>query len=364
MIPRLASFGLPSLGHRVAAALAAVGLAAGVATPAVAVPEVPATGSVAGEARSGEVLDWTGMGPHVAPTDNVVASMAAQAKYTNPSPINTNVECTPAPGENPVIFIHGMSANFYQTYASFAPYIAAQGKCVYGMNYGAFNGAEGTEGSSLAGSIPGADALAPLDSSLAEVTEQIERVKKNTGATEVDLVGYSEGGTLAAAYTKNVGGKGVGTVVTLAGVLRGTSMLGLSTVVNGLNNAGSSVDSVIDKVVGPGARDLLEHSEFMVGLREGGIEVPGVRYVAISTLFDEAATPLSHSQFSGGDHRNIVLQEGCVQDRSDHLGITFSPRAYALTANALGRNVEVPCTAMAGPLPVGASAVGSTQLSS
>ncbi|WPF66997.1 esterase/lipase family protein [Corynebacterium sp. 22KM0430] len=263
-----------------------------------------------------------------------------------------------------MIFIHGMSANFYQTYASFAPYIAAQGKCVYGMNYGAFNGSEGTEGSSLAGSIPGAGALAPMSSSLEVVTEQIERVKKNTGAAEVDLVGYSEGGSLAAAYTKNVGGQGVGTVVTLAGVLRGTSMLGLSTVATGLNNAGSSVDPAIDAIMGPGARDLLEHSDFMVNLREGGIEVPGVRYVAISTLFDEAATPLSHTQFSGGDYRNILLQEGCVQDRSDHLGITFSPRAYALTANALGRNVEVPCTAMAGPIPVSAPSAGSSPLSS
>lgn len=359
MTSRFTSLGLSSIGHRMMSAVAAVSLVAGAglgAAPAGADPApVPET-----TAPTGEVEAWTGMGPHVAPVDNIVASMATQAKYTNPSPINTNVQCTPAPGENPVIFIHGMSANFYQSFASFAPYLAAQGKCVYGMNYGAFNGGEGTEGSSLAGSVPGAGALAPMASSLVEVTEQIERVKKNTGAAEVDLVGYSEGGSLAVAYTKNAGGQGVGTVVTLAGVLRGTSMLGLSTLATGLDNAGSSPHPAIDKIMGPGADDLLEHSDFMVNLREGGLEVPGVRYVAISTLFDEASTPLSHSQFSGGDHQNIVLQEGCVQDRSDHLGITFSPRAYALTAHALGRDVEVPCTAMAGPIPV----PGPGQLSS
>lgn len=343
-----------SLGRRVLASAAALGLVAGLAAPTVMADEPTA---------KGEVLAWTGMGEHVEPTDNIVSSMATQAKYTNPSPINTNVACTPAPGENPVIFIHGMAANFYQSFASFAPYMVDQGKCVYGMNYGAFNGDEGTEGSSLVGSVPGAAALAPMESCLAQVSEQIERVKQNTGAAEVDLVGYSEGGSLAVAYAKQVQGQGVGTIVTLAGVLRGTSMLGLSNAANGLENAGSSVNPAVGKIMGPGAADLLEHSDFMVKLREGGLEVPGVRYVAISTLFDEAATPLSNTQFSSGDHQNIVLQEGCVQDRSDHLGITFSPRAYALTANALGRQVEAPCVGMAGPFPT-SSSVGSTVLSS
>lgn len=108
------------MGRRIAAAVAAVGLAAGAGVDGVAVapataapsaiasnqPVVPAgeSGSVSGnrdEAQPGEVLAWTGMGPHVAPVDNIVASMATQARYTNPSPMNTNVECTPAPGKIP-----------------------------------------------------------------------------------------------------------------------------------------------------------------------------------------------------------------------------------------------------------------------
>ncbi|MEW4990174.1 hypothetical protein [Corynebacterium sp. 045007] len=81
----------------------------------------------------------------------------------------------------------------------------------------------------------------------------------------------------------------------------------------------------------------------MAKMNEGGLEQPGVNYVAISTQVDEAVTPMAASQWQAPTSNNILLQDGCSADLSGHIGLTFSPRAIAQVANALGRNVEVPC---------------------
>ncbi|MEJ4112101.1 hypothetical protein ACGE24_00290 [Corynebacterium kroppenstedtii] len=104
-----------------------------------------------------------------------------------------------------------------------------------------------------------------------------------------------------------------------------------------------------DDIVGPIGNDLMESSDFMMRLKDGGVEVDGVRYTAISSLTDEIATPLGNSQFTSGDYKNIVLQEGCPGDLVDHLGIPFDPRAIDYVINALGRDIPVRCSSSVGP---------------
>lgn len=243
-----------------------------------------------------------------------------------------------------------MNANAYTSWAAFAPALKEQGKCVYALNYGAWDGSWDT-GRSLMGQLPGFGGLAPLADSLAEVTQQIQLIEANTGASAVDLVGYSEGGTLAAAYAKQTGGTDVGTVVTVSGVVHGTSMLGLAALHREMVDAGIPVNSLTDELLGPVGADLLEDSAFMTTLNEGGVEVPGVHYVAVSTNLDEAATPLSNTQFNNGDYENYVVQDGCVSDVAGHLGTPYDPRAMAIMINALGRNVTVPCSSALDRIP-------------
>ncbi|OMQ08356.1 lipase [Corynebacterium amycolatum] len=286
-----------------------------------------------------QVLSWTEMGEWGPKANDFPTVMVNQGMTENISPEGTNVQCVPAPGENPVVMIHGMNSNSYQTYARMAPELKAMGKCLYAFNVGKL----GPDEFSVLGSIPTMRNMTPLDTALAELTAKIDALKAETGATAVDIVGHSAGGTLAAAYAKQEQGRGIGTVVSLAGVLHGTSLLGISYGLEQLDQFDNAGDKAAGYIVSPSLVDLLQHSEFMAKMNEGGLEQPGVNYVAISTQVDEAVTPMAASQWQAPTSNNILLQDGCSADLSGHIGLTFSPRAIALVANALGRNVEVPC---------------------
>ena len=322
------------------------------ATPAVpTVPTLPASPSVpwdqsnnqADQASESQILEWTEMGPWGPYAKDFPAVMVKQGLTENISPAGTNVACTPAPGENPVVLLHGMNSNAYQTFARMAPELKKMGKCLYAFNVGKLPGTLEEDQWSVVGSIPTMRNMTVLDESLAQLNARIDALKTQTGATGVDLVGHSAGATLAAAYAKQHNGEGVGTVVAIAGVLHGTSLLGVSYGLKELNVYNELGDTAASIVISPSLRDLLKHSEFTARLEDGGVTVPGVNYVAISSQLDEAVTPISSSQWDLPDAQNIILQDGCSADLSEHLGITFSPRAIALVANALGRNVDVPC---------------------
>lgn len=302
------------------------------------------TGAPSAPQGGGQVLEWTEMGPWGPIAKDFPEVMVNQGLTEDISPAGINVACTPAPGENPVVMIHGMNSNAYQTYSRMAPALQEMGKCLYAFNVGKLADDE----FSLIGKIPTMRNMSALDRILAELTEKIDRLKKETGATEVDIVGHSLGGTLAAAYAKQQQGEGVGTVVTLAGAIHGSSLLGVTYALQDLNNLNGAGDKAASFVVGPSLADLLPHSEFMKRLEEGGVEAPGVNYVAISTQLDEAVTPIAASQWKSPDAQNIVVQEGCSADLSGHVGLTYSPRAIAQVTNALGRNVPVPCEPVTG----------------
>ncbi|WP_234458175.1 esterase/lipase family protein [Corynebacterium macginleyi] len=342
-----------SILRTTAAFFAAVGLTASAAT--ISTANAAPSSKPAPAASESPVLPWTDMGPHGPYAKDIITGMAKQGLTENLTPPSANIACTPAPGENPVVLLHGMNSNAYQTYAGMSSKLAELGKCVYAFNVGKMPGTLTPDGSSLIGSVPITRAMAPFETSLAQFTDYINRLKEQTGATEVDLVGHSAGATIATAYAKQEQGHGVGTIVSIAGVLHGTSLLGISYALEKLNALHGFGDNLISLTVSPSTRQLLQHSDYMAQLNEGGIEVPGVRYASISTRFDEAVTPLAASQFTSPEATNHVLQDGCSLDASEHLGITYSPRAIALTANELGRNVEVPCTPVTGFVDGGSS---------
>lgn len=321
------------LARSATALVAAAGVTLAVAPIAAAEPE-SATGS-----DSDQVLSWTEMGEWGPKANDFPTVMVNQGMTENISPEGANVHCVPAPGENPVVMIHGMNSNSYQTYARMAPELKAMGKCLYAFNVGKL----GPDEYSVLGSIPTMRNMTPLDTALAELTAKVDTLKAETGATAVDIVGHSAGGALAAAYAKREQGRGVGTVVSLAGVLHGTTLLGASYGLEQLNQLDNAGDKAAGFIVSPSLVDLMQHSQYMANLNEGGLEQPGVNYVAISTQVDEAVTPMAASQWKAPSANNILLQDGCSADLSGHIGLTFSPRAIALVANALGRNVEVPC---------------------
>ena len=109
----------------------------------------------------------------------------AEGSLTSPavSPPGSNVRgCTPKPGQVPVVLLHGTAQNQMSAWQYLAPTLANEGRCVYSLTYGV-TGWSGTFG-----------ALGRRETSAHEVGRLVDRVLAETGASQVDLVGYSQGG--------------------------------------------------------------------------------------------------------------------------------------------------------------------------
>jgi len=128
---------------------------------------------------------------------NVVTATAAGAALNVPPP-GANVPCTPSAAHpQPVVLLHGVFQNQNMAWQALAPTLANDGYCVYTMTYGQtlYSGNLG--------------AIGDLSTSAAEVSTFVNHVLSSTGAAQIDLVGYSEGGYVARLYMKNYGSQHV-----------------------------------------------------------------------------------------------------------------------------------------------------------
>jgi triacylglycerol lipase len=174
-----------------------------------------------------------------------------------------------------------------------------------------------------------------------------------SGASKVDIVGHSEGGTMPDWYLKFDGGERyVATFVALSGVLHGTTAWGLadlyalgqeypsplpnpySTVLSG--SCGSCQEflptspwmEALDSTTAPGEAPVCA---------DDGADVLGVRYTSLATDNDELVRPPT-SDFldpACGNTDNILVQDQCATDQADHLSIAADPVAAQDILNAL-----------------------------
>jgi triacylglycerol lipase len=74
-------------------------------------------------------------------------------------------------------------------------------------------------------------------------------------------------------------------------------------------------------------------SAFINKLRAGGVAVPGVNYVNIMTKYDELVAPYTSGSEPG--MTNIVLQDYCKQDFTEHFEVAADKNASIFVLNAL-----------------------------
>lgn len=81
----------------------------------------------------------------------------------------------------------------------------------------------------------------------------------------------------------------------------------------------------------------------------GSPYVPGISYTNVMTRYDGIVEPWTDGFVPGPGARNIVLQDTCAADRSDHLSIVSSPRTVAMVLGALDPAAApaVPCVPVA-----------------
>lgn len=305
-------------------------------------PEPPdsgtAPGSLDSEPPEPEVLDdeppplestETRTGPR---TLNFTPAFVFSLRFPNAQAQAVNDwSCVPDEDTNPVVLVHGTYANQYDSFARMAPELADAGHCLYSFNYG-------VDGDALIAEIPGRYGTTGLSGNADELTAFAATVRERTGADELDMIGWSQGGTLINNHVKDVGGELVDDVVTFGATHHGTTASGLGILAREL--AG---EDAVEAGLGQAAVDQLRNSEYIQELNAQGDTVPGVDYTVVGTEQDLVTTPFESTFLEAGPGAtvdNITLQDGCRIDRSGHISMMYSPRAIDIAKRALDPDNE------------------------
>lgn len=259
----------------------------------------------------------------------VPAAGAAQAA-TAPSSGWNDYTCKPSAAHpRPVVLVHGTFANSVDNWLALAPYLENRDYCVFSFDYGQLSG------------VPLFYGLGPIDKSAEQLKTFVDKVLAATGAPETDLVGHSQGGLMPRYYLKFLGGAAkVNALVGIAPDNHGTTLSGITNLLPyfpGIQDLlTTNTPALADQVVG---------SPFLTKLNEGGDTVPGVKYTVLATKYDEVVTPYRSQFLSGSGVHNVLLQDLCALDLSEHVAIGLFDRiAFHEVANALDPTHATPTT--------------------
>jgi len=245
-----------------------------------------------------------------------------------------NWSCRPsAEHPYPVILVNGTFGNESDNWAAASPLLANNGYCVFTFNYG---------GASPDSILQGTGDIA---TSAGQLESFVNQVLAATGTAKVDLVGHSQGGMMPRYYIKNLGGATkVDKLVALAPSNNGTTLDGITE----LGIQLSLIDPINGLLDGPCAACVEQEqgSPFLTALNAGGETVPGVQYTVIESTDDEVVTPYTNAFLPAAPNvSNILLQDQCALDSTDHLEIAADPIALTDVLNALdpAHPRPVPC---------------------
>ncbi len=256
--------------------------------------------------------------PLPVPYNFLPAAMLGGAPDAN-APGTNDWSCKPtAAHPRPVVLVHGTFGNKSTNWQTYGPLLKNNGYCVFALTYG-----------TLPAPFP-VNALGGFTSmrtSAVQLRSFVARVRAATGATKVDLVGHSQGTLMPAYYLKYLGGaKKVRNYISLAPLWHGTEFMP-APVAKALGIDPSSVP------VCEACGEFDPSSKFMKQIRAGGAAMPGVHYVNIVTKYDELVRP-----YTSGIERgmtNIVLQDRCQLDYTEHFEIAADRNASLYVLNAL-----------------------------
>lgn len=246
-----------------------------------------------------------------------------------PYPPGTNdFGCKPTTAHpRPVVLLEGLGGNS-DAWRLFAPELKKKGYCLFTINYGEHP---------LLKLFPYAvEGVIPMEQSAQELAAFIQRIRTATGASKVDIVGHSEGTVMPRWYLERLGGAAyVQKFVALTPLWRGSNVHGLVTLGEALKPYGLS-QPVLGLIAGlcPACSQVLEGSDYLTTLNADGEAIPGIEHTNIVTRYDELVTPYTSGIMRDGG-TNIVLQDVCPRDFSEHIAVAFSPNVLQLIQNAL-----------------------------
>ncbi|MCX6395659.1 MAG: alpha/beta fold hydrolase [Propionibacteriales bacterium] len=238
--------------------------------------------------------------------------------------------CKPGPAHpNPVVLVHGTAGNRSTNWQTYGPLLKNNGYCVFALTYGSTF------------PLPYPDALGgfgDMRTSAVQLKEFVDRVLSATGAGEVDLVGHSQGTLMPNYYVKYLGGAAkVDKYVSLAPVWEGTRLASPITLAAGVFGVPAEQTPIC-----VACAQFAPGTAFMGQIQAGGTAAPGVTYTNIMTKYDELVVPYTSGRQPG--MTNIVVQDRCNLDYSEHFEIAADKNASLYVLNALDPGHPRPIT--------------------
>ncbi|MCW2755911.1 MAG: estB [Marmoricola sp.] len=238
------------------------------------------------------------------------------------APGTNDFSCKPSAAHpRPVVLVHGTLGNRSTNWQTYGPLLKNNGYCVFALTYGA----------TLPLPYPGAfGGLGDIPASAGQLAAFVDQVLAATGASKVDIVGHSQGTLMPDYYAKYLGGASkIGSYISLAPLWHGTSSTGTGAL------SALAFAPAFDPLdlVGPALGQMATGSPFLTMMRTGGVVVPGINYVNIMTKYDELVQPYTSGNEPG--MTNIVLQDYCPQDFTEHFEIAADKNASTFVLNAL-----------------------------
>ncbi|OAA74752.1 alpha/beta hydrolase fold-1 [Akanthomyces lecanii RCEF 1005] len=241
--------------------------------------------------------------------------------------------------KNPVVMIHGLSANRNFDLNFLEAWLRPQGYCTYGLTYGEYP------------ELPSVGGLRSIAETSQEIVDFINEVLKKTGAKKVDLVGHSEGGlqALYVAKVRKMSPK-IDKIVGIASATHGSDVDSLVTLFKALGLR-PGLDDLLKNFGCAACLDVLPDGGPVQALQDGPIVQPGNKVTMIATKHDEAVTPAGKASFINEPGvYNVYTQDPCPIDFSGHITIALDKNMFNMALNALqdknGRAFE--CTIFSG----------------
>ncbi|WP_068280706.1 esterase/lipase family protein [Aldersonia kunmingensis] len=247
--------------------------------------------------------------------------------------------CKPSAAHpRPVVLVHGTNSSMQSAFPVLSPLLADEGYCVFALNYGGVP--------TVFGSPRVIWGLWDIRESARQLGVFIDAVLAHTGARQVDIVGHSQGGTMARQYLRFNGGADrtdparnkVHSLVAQGPSNHGTTFGALQEMYQVVISLGLPPDLTAQAIFGLAGRQQLVGSRLLDKLNDGGETMPGVRYTVIASRNDSTITPPESSFLATtgpGDVRNVWVQDGCPGIGIDHSQLMTEPRPIWLVLDAL-----------------------------
>ena len=168
---------------------------------------------------------------------------------------------------------------------------------------------------------PVGDGTGDLRQQAEHLAEVAERVRDDTGAASVDVIGYSAGGVVARLWVRDDGGAEVARrVLTLGSPHHGTSQAAL-----GAEFAGGCSDA---------CEQLVPNSDLLRRLNAGDETPAGPLWATVRSTSDQVVTPIDSAALAGA--LNVLVQDVCPSSTAAHGDLPGNPVVLAVLSSVLG----------------------------